>query len=120
MPKRETENRKRDKNRETQTSPRTGWHAKRNGGALAESTGLPDAPPSLPVRGEAPAVGEKRFLVGKLYPLAAELREGEHGGGVLGEVGADEDGVVVGDGDEAAVEGTVEVGAECDAVFFPL
>lgn len=65
--------------------------AKRNGGALAESTGLPGEPPPLAVRGEAAAVRVEGFLVGKFDPLAVELREGERGAGVLGEVGAEED-----------------------------
>ena len=66
------------------------------------------------MRGEAATVGEERLFVGKLDPLAVELREGEHGAGVLGKVGADEDGIVVGDRNQPTVEGAVEVGAECD------
>ena len=94
-----------------------GWP---NGMAVRWSKALayPATPPSRAVRGEAAAVGEERLLVGQLDPLAVELREGERGAGVLGEVGADEDGIVVGDGDEAAVEGTVEVGAKGDAVTY--
>lgn len=92
--------------------------AKRNGGALDESTCSPSEPPPLAMFGETAAVGEERLLVGKFDGLAAELREGERGAGVLGEVGADEDGIVVGNGDQPAVEGAVEVGAEYDAVAY--
>ena len=79
-------------------------------------------PASLPeavtfaVCGEVAFVGIEGGCVRQLEGLAGELRQGEGRGGVLGEVVIDQHGVVVGDGNEAPVEGAVEVGAEGDAV----
>lgn len=68
------------------------------------------------VGGEVAFVGIEGGCVRQLEGLAGELRQGEGRGGVLGKVVVDQHGVVVGDGDEAAVEGAVEVGTEGDAI----